>query len=192
MRMTRMKRLRPTPGTLIGTIALVFAFSGAAVAANGTVNTEDIAKRAVTGPKIAKDSVKSGKIVDGKVKAKDLAEGVIPAVPNQAYGRINRTATSAAATSNSVGITGVAAGSTGITCYDLAVVPVSGSATIVEEGPADRPGATAELQIGAHPGCAAPYTDAATSTRALSTASPVAQPLDDHANRDLYVQFIGG
>jgi hypothetical protein len=190
--MTRIKRLRPTPGTLIATIALVFAMSGAAVAANGTVTTEDIAKRAVTGPKIAKDSVKSGKIVDGKIKAKDLATDVIPEVPSHAYGRINRTAGNAAPAAGAVGITGVAAGPTGITCYDLAAAPVSGSATVVEEGPADRPGATVELLIGAHPGCAAPYTDAATSTRALSTASPVAQPLDEAANRDLYVQFIGG
>jgi hypothetical protein len=189
--MTRIKRLRPTPGTLISTIALVFALSGAAVAANGTVTTEDIAKRAVTGPKIAKDAVKSGKIVDGKVKAKDLAAGVVPTVPSQAYGRINRHGSTAAPTSNSVGITGVAPGDTGITCYDLAFTPISGSATVVEDGGvASRPGATAELHLGAYPGCAAPYTDAATSTRALRTASPVSQPLDEPANRHLYVQFI--
>jgi hypothetical protein len=182
-------RLRPTPGALIGTIALVFALSGAAVAANGKVQTNDIAKRAVTGSKIARDAVKSGKILDGKVKAKDLAEGV---VPEQAYGRINREGGTAALAAGAVGITGVAAGTPGVTCYDLASAPVSGSATIAEEDPAGRPGATVELQIGAQPGCVAPHTDAATETRAFTSADPVVQPLDEPANRDLYVQFIGG
>jgi len=189
---TTLKSLRPTPGALIGTIALVFAFSGAAMAADGTVNTNDLAKRAVTGSKIAKDAVKGGKILDGKVKAKDLAEGVIPDVPQQAYGRINRNGTTAAPAAGAVGITGVAPGGTGVTCYDLAFTPVSGSATVAQEGAEARPGATVELQIGAQPGCAAPYTDAATASRALSNADPVAQPLDEPANRDLYVEFIGG
>jgi hypothetical protein len=189
---TTLRRLRPTPGTLIGMIALVFAFSGIAVAADSTVNTNDIAKRAVTGSKIAQDAVKGGKILDGKVKAKDLAEGVIPVVPQQAYGRINRNGAAAAPAAGTVGITGVAPGDTGVTCYDLAFTPVSGSATVAQEGAAVRPGATVELQVGAQPGCAAPYTDAATATRALSSADPVTQPLDEPANRDLFVQFIGG
>ena len=190
--MTTLKRLRPTPGALIGTIALVFALSGAAVAADGTVQTNDIAKKAVTGSKIAKDAVKSGKILDGKIKAKDLAEGVIPAVPEQAYGRIARNGSTAAPGTGAVGIVGVAAGATGVTCYDLAFTPISGTATVAQEGGPARPGATVELQIGSEPGCAAPYTDAATATRALSSADPVVQPLDEPANRDLYVEFIGG
>ena len=68
----RIRNLRPTPGVLIGAIALVFAFTGAAVAA-GEINTNDIAKKTVTGSRIAKDAVKSAKIADGKIKAKDLA-----------------------------------------------------------------------------------------------------------------------
>lgn len=190
--MTTLRRLRPTPGTLIGVIALVFAFSGVAVAVDGTVNTNDLAKRAVTGSKIAKDAVKGGKILDGKVKAKDLADGVIPDVPEQAYGRINRDGTTAAPADGAVGVTGVAAGGAGVVCYDLAFTPVSGSATIAQEAPDARPGATVELQIGAAPGCVAPYTDAATATRAFTNADPVVQPLDQPANRDLYVEFIGG
>ena len=54
----RITNLRPTPGVLIGVIALVFAFSGAAVAAK-TIQTNDIAKRAVTGKRIARDAVKT-------------------------------------------------------------------------------------------------------------------------------------
>ena len=98
----RISKLRPSPGVLIGTIALVFAFSGAAVAAQNKVQTNDIAKRAVTGPKIARDSVKSGKIVDGKVKERDLAPGVIPTVPEQAYGRVNKNGANVAASSTRV------------------------------------------------------------------------------------------
>lgn len=189
--MRTLKRLRPTPGALIGTVALVFAFTGGAVAAS-KIQTNDIAKRAVTGSKIARDAVKGGKIADGKVKAKDLADGVIPDVPQQAYGRVNKDGANVAPVAGAVGITGVANGGPGVICYDLAFAPVSGSATLAEGGAADRPGGSVELTIGAEAGCAAPYTDAATSTRELSSASPVAQPLDAPANRDVFVEFIGG
>ena len=83
----KLRNLRPTPGVLIGTIALVFAFTGGAIAAS-KINTEDIAKKAVTGSRIAKDAIKSGKIIDGKIKAKDLAPDVI--APHMAYGRVNK------------------------------------------------------------------------------------------------------
>lgn len=64
----KLTKLRPSPGTLIGTIALVFAFTGVAVAAD-KVTTDEIASKAVTGKKIDRDAVKSGKIADGSVKA---------------------------------------------------------------------------------------------------------------------------
>jgi hypothetical protein len=185
----RISRLRPSPGVLIGTIALVFAFSGVAVAAKNKVQTNDIAKRAVTGPKIARDAVKSGKILDGKVKAKDLAPGVIPTVPEQAYGRVNKNGANVSAVAGAVGITGVANGGPGVICYDLAFAPVSGTATVAIGGPA-QPGSTVELVTGAAAGCPAPFNDAATSTRTLRTAEPVSQPLDEPADRDVYVQFI--
>jgi hypothetical protein len=185
----RIRNLRPSPGVLVGTIALVFAFTGAAVAAKDKVQTNDIAKRAVTGPKIARDSVKSGKIVDGKVKAKDLAPDAIPTVPQQAYGRVNKDGATVAAAAGAVGITGVANGGPGVICYDLAFEPVSGSATVALGGATQR-GSTVELITGAGAGCAAPFNDAATSTRALSSADPVAQPLDQPADRNVYVQFI--
>jgi hypothetical protein len=186
----RISRLRPSPGVLIGTIALVFAFSGAAVAAKDKVQTNDIAKRAVTGSKIARDAVKSGKILDGKVKAKDLAAGVIPTVPEQAYGRVNKNGANVAATAGAVGITGVANGGPGVICYDLAFTPVAGTATVAIGGGAAQPGSTVELVTGAGAGCAAPFNDAATSTRTLRSADPVSQPLDEPADRDVYVQFI--
>ena len=177
----RIAKLRPSPGVLIGTIALVFAFSGAAVAAT-TVNTNDIAKQAVTGSKIAKDAVKGGKILDGKVKAKDLAPDVIPAVPEQAYGRVNKDGTDVAPAAEAVGITGVTGGGDGVICYDLAFVPVSGSATVAR-GAAEQPGATVELAITPAAGCTAPYNDAATSTKTSTTGAA--------ADEDVYVQFIG-
>jgi hypothetical protein len=181
----RIRKLRPSPGVLIGTIALVFAFTGGAVAAKDKVQTNDIAKKAVTGSRIAKDAVKSGKIQDGKVKAKDLAPDVIPAVPEQAYGRVNKNGNNVAPASGAVGITGVAAGGPGVICYDLAFAPVSGSATVAR-GAADQRGSTVALALGESAGCQAPYIDAATSTRTLSEGTPVDQPAD----RDVFVQFV--
>src|SRR5829696_5204944 len=127
--MARIRKLRPTPGVLIAVIAAP------------KIQTNDIAKKAVTGPKIAKDAVKSGKIQNGKVKAVDLAPGV---VPQFAYGRVNKAGASVTAHAGAVGITGVASGGAGVICYDLAFVPVSGSATTAQKALA-APGATAEL-----------------------------------------------
>jgi len=177
----RIRKLRPTPGVLIGVIALVFAFTGAAVAAN-KIQTNDIAKKAVTGSRIAKDAVKSGKILDGSVKAKDLANDVLPTVPEMAYGRVNKNGANVAPAAGSVGIVGVAPGGAGAICYDLAFVPVSGSATVVRGADA-QPGATVEMALPPAAGCTAPYTDAATTTKTSTTGNP-----DD---RDVFVQFVG-
>jgi hypothetical protein len=182
-------RLRPSPGALIATIALVFALTGAAVAAN-KIQTNEIAKHAVTGNRIAKDAVKGGKIADGKVKAQDLAPGVIPEVPAIAYGRVNKPGSPALA-GGAVGITGVANGGRGMICYDLAASPASGSATVItDEGSA---GSTVSMVIGAAPGCNAPFTDAQTTTTAapkIGATGPYEE--GSTANRDLYVEFIGG
>ncbi len=175
-----MRRLRPTPGVLIGTIALVFAFTGGAVAAQ-TINTNDIAKKAVTGSRIAKDAVKSGKIADGKVKAKDLASDVIPEVPAQAYGRVNKNGNTVAPETGAVGIAGTSSGGEGLICYDLATLPVAGTATVARSG---GQATTVEVVVNAPAGCTAPYTDAATVTRLAANGNP--------ADRDVYVQFIGG
>jgi hypothetical protein len=185
----RTRGFRPSPGTLIATIALVFAMTGAAVAAN-MIQTQDIAKRAITGSRIARDAVKGGKIVDGKVKAKDLAPGVIPDVPATAYGRINKHGSTVAPGGGAVGINGVSDGGPGVICYDLAAVPVSGSATIANGNGAA--GSTVSLRIGPGGGCPAPYNDAQTtslSAPSLSSTSPYQE--GSAADRDVYVQFIG-
>ena len=177
----RIRNLRPTPGVLIAAIALVFAMSGAAVAAS-KIETNDIAKKAVTGSRIASDAVKGGKIANGSIKAKDLADDVIPSVPQMAFGRVNKQGNNAAPAAGSVGIVGVAPAGAGTVCYDLAFTPVSGSATVVRGSDA-QPGATVELAIPPAAGCTAPYTDAATTTKTSTTGNP-----DD---RDLFVQFVG-
>jgi uncharacterized protein YneF (UPF0154 family) len=176
--MMRIRGLRPSPGVLIGVIALVFALAGGAYAAS-KIQTNDIAKKAVTGPKIAKDAVKSGKIQNGTIKAGDLAAGV---VPQFAYGRVNKAGTNVTAAAGAVGITGVSSGGPGVICYDLAFAPVSGSATTAQKVLA-QPGSTTELLIGASPGCAAPFTDAATVTKTSTTGNP--------NDENVYVQFIG-
>lgn len=173
----RLRKLRPTPGALIGMIALVFAMTGAAVAAD-KVATNEIAKKAVTGPKIARDAVKSGKIVDGKVKEKDLADGV---VPDLAFGRVNKQGENVTLAAGAAGITGVADGGTGIVCYDLAEVPTSGSATVVA-GDVAEPGSTVELTISPSSGCPAPHNDAQTVTKNSTDGTPV--------DESLYVQYV--
>jgi hypothetical protein len=187
----RIGKLRPTPSALIATIALVFAMTGGAIAAT-KIQTNDIAKRAVTGSKIARDAVKGGKIANGKVKAKDLAPNVIPDVPTTAYGRVNKNGTNVAPAGNAVGITGVANGGPGVICYDLATPPVSGSATVVTD--TDSAGSTVSLLIGSGAlGCVAPYNDAQTiTTSAPSVSGPNPYEEGSAANRDVYVQFIGG
>jgi hypothetical protein len=186
----RISKLRPSPGVLIGTIALVFALSGAAVASNGgKVQTADIAKRAVTGKKLASDSVKSGKIIDGKVKARDLAPGVIPSAPEQAYGLVNKSGANVAPAAGAVGINGVASGGVGVICYDLDFVPISGTAT-VGAGPPGQPGANVDMVVGPAAGCVAPFTDAATATRALRKPTPADNSPDAPADRDVFVHFI--
>ena len=189
----RTKNLRPTPGVLIGTIALVFALTGAAAATSKIqkVHSEDIARHAVTGNKVAHDAIKGGKIANGKVKAKDLAPNVIPDVATTAYGRINKNGANVAPVSGAVGITGVASGGTGVICYDLATPPVAGNATIVTD--TNSAGSTVSLLIGAGPGCAAPYTDAQTTTTSAPTLSGTSPYQEGStANRDVYVDFIGG
>ena len=175
----KLRKLRPSPGVLIGTIALVFALTGAAVAAT-TIHTENIAKKAVTGPKIASDAVKGGKILDGSVKAKDLASDVV--IPDQAFGRVNKSGVNVTAQSGAVGISGVASGGPGVICYDLAFTPVSGTANAAT-GPAAQPGATVEVTVGPTAGCAAPFTDASTSTKTSTTGNA--------NDNDVYVNFIG-
>ena len=80
------RSLRPSPAMLVALTALVFALSGAAVAATkiGTsdikskaVTTAKIDKKAVTGNRIAADAVKSGKIKDEGVKRENIAADAI-------------------------------------------------------------------------------------------------------------------
>jgi hypothetical protein len=163
---------------LIGVIALVFALTGAAVAAP-KITTNDIANRAVTGPKIAKDAVKGGKIRDGSVKAKDLAADVVPAL---SFGRVNKNGTTVNVGAGASGIVGAADGGNGITCYDLATTPRSGTATVVHED-VGQAGSTVELTISPNAGCAAPFNDALTITKQSTDGTPV--------DEDLYVQFVG-
>ena len=186
----RIRNLRPSPGVLIATIALVFALTGAAVAAN-KIQTNQIAKKAITGSRIAKDAVNSGKVRDHSLKKRDLQKGLIPSAPTLAYGRVNKNGANVAPAAGAVGITGVANGGQGVICYDLAATPVSGSATIATDN--DSAGSSVSLLIGAGQGCTAPYTDAQTTTVSAPTLSGT-NPYQEGsaANRDVYVTFVGG
>ena len=183
----RIRNLRPTPGAVIGVLALVLATTGGAYAAS-KIQSNDIAKRAVTGGKIARDAVKSGKIRDGKIKAKDLADNVIPSVPQQAYGRVNKNGGTVAPGAGAVGITGVSSAGAGVICYDLAFEPVSGTASVVTDS-GNQPGSIVEVRVGAASGCAAPYTDAQTLTTASEEVNPNYQE-GSPADEDVFVDFV--
>jgi hypothetical protein len=183
----RIRKLRPTPGAVIGVVALVLAMTGGAYAAS-KIQTNDIAKRAITGGKIARDAVKSGKIRDGKIKARDLADGVIPSVPQQAYGRVYKNGTTVAPGQGSAGITGVTSGGEGVICYDLAFEPVSGTANAITDS-GNQPGSTVEVRVGNAPGCAGPYTDAQTLTTTATQGDPTYQE-GSPADEDVFVDFI--
>ena len=156
----KITNLRPTPGVLIGAIALVFAMSGAAVAAQ-TIQTNDIAKEAVTGSRIAKDAVKTGKILDGKVKAKDLAPGVVPEVPQMAYGRVNKAGGNVAAAAGAVGITGVASGGPGRDLLRPGVRADVGQRHRGPRTPTSTRARRSSWRSRRRPAATAPYTDAA-------------------------------
>lgn len=71
----RWNRKRPSLATLIALVAVVIALTSNAGALPGInkVESNDIKKNAVTGPKIKKNAVTSKKIKNGKVKTADLA-----------------------------------------------------------------------------------------------------------------------
>jgi hypothetical protein len=73
--MSKLKR-RPSPALVVSMIALFVALGSGAYAAS-KIDTQDIKKKAVTGPKIDKDAIKSGKVKNGKLKGKDLADETI-------------------------------------------------------------------------------------------------------------------
>ena len=76
-------RWRPSPGTVIATIALVFAVSGAAGALPGknSVASNDIRKGAVKAKHLAKKAVKAKHVAKGAIRTRHLAaDAVAPRV----------------------------------------------------------------------------------------------------------------
>ncbi len=73
------RRLRPSAGSIIGVVALVFALSGAALALPGknSVTANDIKKNAVKTKAIKAGAVTEVKIADGAVGAAKLAAGAV-------------------------------------------------------------------------------------------------------------------
>ena len=76
-------RRRPSAGTVIGVIALVVAFGGAAYADNKgpSVGTVDLKTGAVTAPKIHSDAVRTAKIGDDAVTGAKVNESTLGPVP---------------------------------------------------------------------------------------------------------------
>ena len=115
----KLRNLRPTPGVLIGTIALVFAFTGGAVAAS-KINTEDIAKKAVTG---SRDREGRGQERQDR-RRQDQGQGPGLGRASRRTWRTagsTRTARRVAPETGAVGITGTSSGGAGLICYDLAL-----------------------------------------------------------------------
>jgi hypothetical protein len=74
---------RPSAGTVIGTIALVAAMSGAAYAGGSgkLVGSSDLKNGAVTAPKLHTDSVTTSKIADDAVNGAKVKESSLGPVP---------------------------------------------------------------------------------------------------------------
>lgn len=143
--------------------------------ADSAVDSSKLAGAAVDSSKLADSSVTSAKVKDGEITAADLAAGT---VPQQAFGRVNKSGATVTVVAGGTGILGATNDGGGIICYDLAFVPTSGTATVVHENIAE-PGPTVEALLApdAAPGC-----DAETFTKGSDTGT-----LTDE---DVYVQFI--
>lgn len=82
--MTETKRLRPTYGGIVGTLALVVACGGtgyAAGLAKNSVKSETIANGNVRTVDLDDDAVTSDKIKNGSIKGADIKDGVLPELP---------------------------------------------------------------------------------------------------------------
>jgi len=77
--MSRPKLKRPTPGTVLGTLALIVALAGnaSAFSSHTIVRKGDIAKGAVTAKAIAKGAVHAKALAKGAVNSKALAKGAV-------------------------------------------------------------------------------------------------------------------
>lgn len=77
--LSRLRRVRPSAGVVIGIIALVFAMGGAAVALPGKnkVDKNDIAKNAVTTKTLKNGAVTGAKLGAGAVTADKLGAGAV-------------------------------------------------------------------------------------------------------------------
>jgi hypothetical protein len=81
--MSKLKPRRPSPGTILGTIALVVAVAGNANAFSSSrviVRRGDIAKGAVTAKALASGAVHPKALAKGAVTAKALKKGAVTAV----------------------------------------------------------------------------------------------------------------
>jgi hypothetical protein len=74
----------PSPGAVIGTVALVLAMGGAAYAGQGvgkTVGTGELKQGAVTAPKLHTDAVRTNKIANNAVTGQKVKESTLGLVP---------------------------------------------------------------------------------------------------------------
>jgi hypothetical protein len=74
--MRRVKFGRPSPAMAVACLALFVAIGGGAYAA-ARINTDDIKREAVTGPKIAKRTIKSSRIAADNLKGKKLRDDTV-------------------------------------------------------------------------------------------------------------------
>ncbi|MQA75042.1 MAG: hypothetical protein GEU88_11985 [Solirubrobacterales bacterium] len=107
--MTRFKQ-RPSPALIVSCVALFVALSGSAYAVS-KVQTQDIARQAVTSSKIDGKAVKGGKIAGGSVKGGKIQAGAVKA------GKIDAGAVSTeeiAGTTRGVALAGATVDPTGV------------------------------------------------------------------------------
>jgi hypothetical protein len=79
--MRRVSFGRPSPAMIVACLALFVAIGGGAYAA-AKIDTEDLKREAVTGPKIAKRTIKGNRVASDTLKGSKIQEDTLGTVPN--------------------------------------------------------------------------------------------------------------
>ncbi len=108
--MRRIPLRRPTPGLVVGCVALAVALGGTSVAAvvalpRGSVGTLQLKSSAVTTKKLAGNAVTSTKVRNGSLLASDFKAGQLPAGPTGPQGPPGTPGVNAVETVNATSVT---------------------------------------------------------------------------------------
>ena len=81
----KLRRFRPSPGTVIACVALVVACTGTATAAT-LITSQQIKNNSLTTKDVRNESLRGGDVKDGSLRARDFQAGELPRGPAGATG----------------------------------------------------------------------------------------------------------